>query len=187
MGEGRVGGLLLFLLHWEVCFDYGTSWGKSRLMFTFKLILKKTIKEKTIRSGIIKLMLRYSNLSFGSWTLATCEWLLLPSTSQDRLPCIFWRTLQPLKIKIQAARYINDTSFVYLEILTWFCTTMRTRTFVLHVVFLLVDNNTSYITDNLLKKVSRRDFVGSWNNFARKGRGTGEKNVKRRSLCQYKF
>jgi len=132
MGEGRVGRIVAFLLHWEVCFDYGTSWGQSRLMFRFKLILKKTIKEKTIRSGIIKLMLRYSNLSFGSWTLATCEWLLQPSTSQDRLPCIFWRTLQPLEIKIQAERYNNDTSFVYLEILTKSCTTKRTRTFVLH-------------------------------------------------------
>ena len=110
MGEGRVGGLL----HWEVCFDYGTTWGQSRLMFTFKLILKKkTIKEKTIRSGIIKLMLRYSNLSFGSWTLATCEWLLQPSTSQDRLPCIFWRTLLPLKIKIQAAR-LQQWNFIRL-------------------------------------------------------------------------
>lgn len=69
---------------------------------------------------------------------------------------------------------------------------MRTRTFVLHVVFLLLDNNTSYIMDNLLKKVSRRDFVGSWNNFSRKGKGDwgkdhNRKNVKGRSLCQYKL
>ena len=112
-GKGALGGLLLFLLHWEVCFDYGTSWGQSRLMFRFKLILKKQLQKKTIRGGIIKLMLRYSNLSFGSWTLATCEWLLQPSTSQDRLPCIFWRTLLPLKIKIQAAR-LQQWNFIRL-------------------------------------------------------------------------
>ena len=64
MGEGRVGGLSLVAFF--VASSYGTSWGQSRLMFRFKLILKKKIKEKTIRSGIIKLMLRYSNLSFGS-------------------------------------------------------------------------------------------------------------------------